>query len=45
MKQNPNPKMPDMGKTVNNNTAVTEKELIYQIEHRSSKSVKRRKIF
>ena len=36
MKQNPNPKMPEMGKAINNNNAVTENELIYQLEHRSS---------
>lgn len=40
MKQNPNPKMPDMGKAVSNNSAVTEqKELICQLENRSTKSV------
>ena len=39
MKQNPNPKMPEMGKAINNNDAVTEEELIYQLVNRSTKSI------
>ena len=39
MQQNPNPKMPEMGKKINNNSEVTLKELVYQLENRSAKAI------